>query len=88
MKCVSDTRNNSNNNDRCPNRCSSPFLVDILPELQLQFFCPYNPSACHQEISSISTFENHYKTCQYVPSETVHYKSLQNDYKCYKGHHL
>lgn len=33
MKCVSDTRNN--NNDRCPSRCSSPFLVMPIPEIAM-----------------------------------------------------
>lgn len=32
MKCVSDTRNVL---DRCPSRCSSPFLVSPIPDLEI-----------------------------------------------------
>ena len=86
MKCVSDTRND--NSDRCPSRCSSPFLVDRLPQLQLEFYCPYNPSDCPGNIFSVQQFDNHYRKCAFVSEQTLAHRKLVNEYRCLKGHYL
>lgn len=85
MKCVSDTRQKT---DKCPFKCSAPFLVEPLPDLQLDFFCPYNPTECLLGIHSLHDFDNHYRHCQYVPEEELYRMRMRNSYKCLKGHQL
>lgn len=85
MKCVSDARQSK---DECPFKCSSPFLVDPVADILLDFACPYNPSECSASIGSVKEFENHHLTCPFLPEEERLRKQLQRDYKCQEGHHL
>jgi hypothetical protein len=63
MRCVSDILQEV---DRCPYKCSSPFLVERIADIQLDFFCPYNPTACHSSIKTLKDFDNHYQLCPFV----------------------
>lgn len=85
MKCVSDSRQNL---DVCPFKCSAPFLVERIPDIHLEFFCPYNPSECHGHIDSLRAFDQHYRFCPYVSPEEMHQKQMKMQYKCLKGHQL
>lgn len=85
MKCVSDIRQEV---DRCPYKCSSPFLVERIPDIQLDFFCPYDPSECKDSIASLKEFDQHYRFCQYISPEEQYLKQMQLQYKCLKGHQL
>ena len=38
MKCVSDIRQVR---DICPYKCSEPFLVEKVPGVNLEFYCPF-----------------------------------------------
>ena len=66
MKCVSDTRQTL---DKCPFKCSAPFLVQPLPDLLIEFYCPYNPSDCTLPITSLKQFNDHHRTCLFVSAE-------------------
>lgn len=85
MKCVSDARQEI---DRCPYKCSEPFLVQRISDIQLDFFCPYNPTECHSQIDSLRAFDDHYQFCPYVSQEELYRKQMQLEYKCLKGHQL
>ena len=39
MRCVSDLRQT---NDTCPLKCSSPFLVEAIPDVIMPFSCTYS----------------------------------------------
>ena len=73
MRCVSDARQNL---DKCPNRCSQPFLVTPIANLELEFHCPYNPELCTVPILGLDSFEDHYKQCSFVPPEALRLKKL------------
>ena len=68
MKCVSDWRQA---HDICPFKCSSPFLVEKIPDVTLEFFCPYEPTECSLHIGSLKEFDSHYKICPFVPPEEI-----------------
>jgi hypothetical protein len=86
MKCVSDARQEV---DRCPYKCTTnQFLVERISDIQLDFFCPYNPTECHSHIDSLRAFDEHYRSCPFVSQEELYRKQMQLEYKCLKGHQL
>lgn len=74
MKCVSDWKQTK---DMCPLKCSSPFIVERIPDIMLEFACPFEPEKCTAFINSLSKFNSHHIDCPFVPEEVLHRKRLQ-----------
>jgi hypothetical protein len=85
MRCVSDWRQT---NDKCPLGCSSPFLVQPIHDIMLDFHCPYDPSQCSIPIGCLRDFDLHHTLCPFVPPEEIHSRRLKAEYRCLKGHQL
>lgn len=85
MRCVSDTRQSL---DKCPYRCSSPFLVAGLPELRLDFYCPYDPTNCEGVTGVLRDFTDHHLSCPFVSAEEAELKRLAREYRCLDSHQL
>jgi hypothetical protein len=48
----------------CPNRCSNQsWQVEPIPNLKIQFKCPFNSELCSQPIEGLQQFRDHTQNC-------------------------